>query len=129
LSGWDKVGRISDETHHHSSTKDLFRENEKAEKHTQRKKQNREMQKVGWVIDPRKSKILPKWDLMMVTALLFTALVTPVEVAFLEEGQYITNLWIINRIVDFCFMVDIILTFNRAYQDTSGESQHWVFNK
>ena len=128
-SGWDKVGKMAAETHHHSSTRDLFRESEKAEKHTQRKKQNREMQKVGWVIDPRKSRILPKWDLLMVTALLFTALVTPVEVAFLEEGQYVTNLWIINRVVDLCFMLDIILTFNRAYQDTSGESQHWVFNK
>ena len=128
-SGWDRVGKMAAETHHHSSTRDLFRENEKAEKHTQRKKQNREMQKVGWVIDPRKSRILPKWDLLMVTALLFTALVTPVEVAFLEEGQYVTNLWIINRVVDLCFMLDIILTFNRAYQDTSGESQHWVFNK
>ncbi len=128
-SGWDIVGKMAAETHHHSSTRDLFRESEKAEKHTQRKKQNREMQKVGWVIDPRKSRILPKWDLLMVTALLFTALVTPVEVAFLEEGQYVTNLWIINRVVDLCFMLDIILTFNRAYQDTSGESQHWVFNK
>ena len=54
-SGWDKVGKMAAETHHHSSTRDLFRENEKAEKHTLRKKQNREMQKVGWVIDPRKS--------------------------------------------------------------------------
>ena len=64
-SGWDIVGKMAAETHHHSSTRDLFRESEKAEKHTQRKKQNREMQKVGWVIDPRKSRILPKWDLLM----------------------------------------------------------------
>jgi CRP-like cAMP-binding protein len=127
-SGWDKVGRVADTTAHHTSTRDLFRESEKTEKHKVTRIRNREMQKVGWVIDPRTS-ILPKWDLLMVSALLFTALVTPVEVAFLEEGQYITNLWIINRIVDVCFMFDIILTFNRAYQDTSDESQHWVFNK
>ena len=87
-SGWDKVGRVADTTAHHTSTRDLFRESEKTEKHKVTRIRNREMQKVGWVIDPRKSRILPKWDLLMVSALLFTALVTPVEVAFLEEGQY-----------------------------------------
>ena len=120
---------MSEETRHHSSTSELFQDDEKLVRQKSRKKLNWEMQKIGWVIDPRKSKFLPKWDLLMVTALLFTAVVTPVEVAFLEEGQYITNLWIINRIVDLCFMLDIILTFNRAYQDTAAESQHWVFNK
>ena len=129
LSSWDRVGRMSEETRHHSSTSELFQDDEKLVRQKSRKKLNWEMQKIGWVIDPRKSKFLPKWDLLMVTALLFTAVVTPVEVAFLEEGQYITNLWIINRIVDLCFMLDIILTFNRAYQDTAAESQHWVFNK
>ena len=40
----------------------------------------REMQVVGCVIDPRKSWLLPKWDMMMLAALLFTVIVTPVEV-------------------------------------------------
>ena len=129
LSSWDRVGRMWEETRHHSSTSELFQDDVTSERQKRRKNLNWEMQKIGWVIDPRKSGFLPKWDLLMVTALLFTAVVTPVEVAFLEEGQYITNLWIINRFVDLCFMLDIILTFNRAYQDTAAENLHWVFNK
>ena len=38
------------------------------------------------VIDPRSSKWLPKWDGIAACALIFTALVTPFEVAFLFEN-------------------------------------------
>ena len=37
-----------------------------------------------WLIDPRTSKRMGYWDFTTVMALLFTALVTPFEVAFLE---------------------------------------------
>ena len=128
-SSWDTVGNISEQSRHHSSTRDIFRDSEEIQKKKLRRNRAREMQKIGWVIDPRKNCLLPKWDLTMVSALLFTAIVTPVEVAFLEEGQYITNLWVINRLVDLCFMIDIILTFNRAYQESAEKGGHWVFNK
>ena len=49
--------------------------------------------------------------------------------AFLQEGRYITPLWLINRFVDLCFTIDIVLTFNLAYQAPSGQGGHWVFNK
>ena len=52
----------------------------------------------------------------MVLALAFTV-VTPVEVAFYSEGLYITPMWVVNRIVDFCFIIDIVLTFNLAFQE------------
>ena len=51
------------------------------------------------------------------------------QVAFLDEGMYITPLWIINRFVDVFFSLDIILTFNRAYQESIDNGGHWVFNK
>ena len=38
-----------------------------------------------WVIDPRTSRWLGGWDIMCVVALLFVALVTPFEIAFLES--------------------------------------------
>ena len=40
----------------------------------------------GNVIDPRTAKWMQWWDIVMMLALLFTALVTPLEVAFLEGG-------------------------------------------
>ena len=40
----------------------------------------------GYVIDPRTASWMQWWDIVMMVALLFTALVTPLEVAFLEGG-------------------------------------------
>ena len=54
-------------------------------------------------------------ELETVAALLFTATVTPVEVAFLDEGTRITTLWVINRVVDLAFMIDMFITFNLAF--------------
>jgi hypothetical protein len=77
-----------------------------------------EMQKTGWVIDPRHSAVMPKWDVTVLLSLLFTAIVSPVEVGFLDEGKFITPLWIVNRVVDLIFTIDIIVTFNVGYQET-----------
>jgi hypothetical protein len=46
----------------------------------------RGLQRNAWVIDPRRSTFMPVWDLIMVHAMLFTALVTPVEVIFVDQG-------------------------------------------
>lgn len=88
-----------------------------------------DMQHTGWVIDPRMTRNMARWDLLMVGALVFTALVTPVEVVFLHEGAHINALWIINRIVDFLFLIDMLITFNLAYQETAEHGGHWVINK
>ena len=72
---------------------------------------------------------MPRWDLTMVAALAFTAIVTPVEVAFVDGGQYITSLWAINRFVDLCFVLDIFLTFNLGFQETVDKGGQWIFNK
>ena len=83
------------------------------------------------VIDPRRSTFMRFWDMAMVVALLFTAIITPVEVSFLDEGRYITFLWITNRCVDLCFLCDIFITFHLAYLDDSDPCSHahWVFSK
>ncbi len=46
---------------------------------------------------------LQRWDLLTLLCLLFTALVTPVEVAFLTTN--LNALFIINRVVDAVFVV------------------------
>ena len=88
-----------------------------------------DMQHTGFVIDPRSSKFMPRWDMAMVVALCFTAIVTPVEVAFFETDQYVTPIFVINRVVDTIFTLDIFLTFNVAYQTGAGAGAYWVFNK
>ena len=59
------------------------------------------------LIDPRRNKFVPYWDVVMMLALAFTAIVTPVEVALIDDGSCITPLWMINRLIDLLFIVDI----------------------
>jgi hypothetical protein len=58
------------------------------------------------------------WDHIMVVALLFTAIVTPYDVAFLEPG--LNNMFVCNRAVDCVFLVDIFITFNLMYFGPGG---------
>ena len=84
-----------------------------------------------WVIDPRVSKVLGTWDIVCVFALIFVALVTPFEVAFLESPRDAADLywrfgsvgwlWCTNRIVDLLFTLDLFLQFRLMYQ-TSDDS-------
>jgi potassium voltage-gated channel Eag-related subfamily H protein 7 len=88
---------------------------------------------VSWIIDPRTTRYLPLWDVLMVLALLFTATVTPYELSFLPEpdtnarlGQAdgSPNLFIANRIIDLLFMIDVLLCFRLMYYDR--RTGQWV---
>ena len=50
-----------------------------------------------------------RWDLVMAMALIFTAAVTPYEVALFEGG--VDSLFVINRIIDILFVLDMLLQF------------------
>ena len=56
-----------------------------------------------------------QWDICTFLALLFTAIVTPAEVAFLD-GNF-DALWVVNRGIDLIFMADICLQFFIGYKD------------
>ena len=66
------------------------------------------------VISPR-GWLMRKWDFVMIFLLVFTALVTPVEVAFMTTK--INALFFINRVVDLNFLADIVLNFHVAIPD------------
>ena len=54
-----------------------------------------------WLIDPRRAKWMTYWDIIVMLALLFTAIVTPMEVSFMPPtGACVTPLFLINRFVD-----------------------------
>ena len=57
-----------------------------------------------------------RWDLVTLILLLFTAIVTPVEVAFMETVLW-SVLFLINRSVDCLFIFDIFLNFFVAIVD------------
>ena len=69
-----------------------------------------------WILDPRKSSWLVKWDVTTMLAVIFTALVTPYEVAVLEAPSSwqlaVSNpLFVVNRTIDVIFGLDIVLQF------------------
>jgi len=64
------------------------------------------------MVDPRHSRVMPWWDALTTIALLFIALVTPFEVAFLPAANSPTApLFLLNRLLDLIFIVDLILNF------------------
>ena len=78
------------------------------------------------LIDPTKSKRMGYWDTLTTFALLFTATVTPFEVALLDVS--FDALFIVNRVVDSIFAVDILIQFitmTEANAD-SAQGSTWV---
>jgi len=67
------------------------------------------------------SRFMAFWDAMTTFALAYTALITPVEVAFIggmrrtviyDTGAFIIDSWfIVNRLIDLIFIFDILLQF------------------
>ena len=56
--------------------------------------------------------LYPTWDLVTGIALIFTAIVTPFEVGFLPPPERADEpLFVINRIIDVLFAIDMILQF------------------
>jgi len=74
------------------------------------------IQKKPWfIIDPRTSKFVGYWDGISMTALIFTAIVTFVEVAFVESSGEADTLFWINRSVDMIFLTDVFINFILMY--------------
>ena len=75
------------------------------------------------VIDPRTSKFVPYWDAITTVAILFTAFVTPFEVSFLPAASsWGDALFLVNRVIDVVFIVDIYIAFHLVYQ----HGERWV---
>jgi hypothetical protein len=55
------------------------------------------------------------WDIALVIVLVFSSLMSPYRLAFVEEDD--TKWKVINFVVDLMFTIDIIVVFNTAYYD------------
>ena len=72
------------------------------------------------------------WDIVTTLCLIFTALVTPYEVAFLEMPRTWSDAWndplfVINRFIDLVFITDMTLQFGLMYQDQNRlDGVKWI---
>ena len=84
-------------------------------------------QKRWWVIDPRTNTLVNYWDIASLSALVFTAFVTPYEVGFLNT-KIGTPLFWINRLVDVIFLSDMALQFCLGFSVSAGGGKYWEFD-
>ena len=83
----------------------------------------------SWLIDPRNpSSKIGYWDATTGLALIFTAIVTPPEVAFMPASESaLEPLFVINRMIDGIFFADIFVQFLLIYCEAEGaEGARWV---
>ena len=81
------------------------------------------------IIDPRTSGFIQNWDLAMMLLLLFTALVTPYEVVFLEASTTVTPLFVVNRLVDISFCCDMWIQFHLGFQAGPRKGSKWIMDR
>ena len=55
------------------------------------------------------------WDMFITLLLIFTSLVTPFRISFVEKDNL--NWKITNAVVDSLFLVDILIIFNTSFYD------------
>lgn len=77
-------------------------------------------------LNPR-SRSMKIWDFVLVSALTFTTFVTPFEVAF-SEGVAVPR-FVLNRIVDVVFVVDVCLAFFMPYRASADLGGGWVYDQ
>lgn len=76
----------------------------------------------GGIIEPD-GDFSRQWDVITAVLLVFVAVVTPFELGFLTTRIDTTPsliLFVINRVVDFLFIVDIVIQANTAFIDNRG---------
>jgi hypothetical protein len=76
--------------------------------------------------------LIAYWDLVTTLALIFTALVTPFEVAFLQapapSERWSDTLFLCNRTVDVIFILDMLMQFRIAFPTDGDDGTRWITN-
>ena len=70
----------------------------------------------AWMIDPREVKRLWMWDATTASSLIFVAMITPIEVGFLEPStSWWDPLFLINQLINVIFVLDLVLQFRTSW--------------
>ena len=59
-------------------------------------------------------------DKITFVSLIFTAIVTPYEIAVMQQKEY-DALWFINQLVNIVFFCDLIMAFFMVYRESKSE--------
>ena len=73
------------------------------------------------------SKFRRFWDLTSLVLLMYVAIFTPVQIAFFGDAMSIPRwrewlmIFLLDRVVDIVFTIDIFINFRTAWKDAAGE--------
>lgn len=89
-----------------------------------------------YLLDPR-SRMMRRWDVLIAVALVYTATVTPYEVAFLDTKSSARMtadaatfpVYLLNLLVDITFFVDLLFNFNLMYADDGASVGLYVTDR
>ena len=81
------------------------------------------VQKPWFVINPDRSRLANVWKFVMSFALVFVALVTPIQVSLLEARW--DGVFVVGLVVDFIFFIDLLMQFITAYATTTPYGVVW----
>ena len=68
-----------------------------------------------YIIDPRTSRFTTRWNALLFSCLLFTAIVTPYDVGCGTTEHKFSEIFVLNRIVGAVFLLDTLLQFWLMY--------------
>jgi hypothetical protein len=75
------------------------------------------LDEVNNVLNPR-SEAIRKWAIFILILIMLTGIITPFDIAFFEPE--FGGIFIFNRIVDFIFILDIIINFHLSFTDSKS---------
>ena len=89
-----------------------------------------------YLLDPR-SRMMRRWDVLIAVALVYTATITPYEVAFLDTRSSARMtadaatfpIYLFNLLVDVTFFVDLLFNFNLMYADDGASVGLYVTDR
>eukprot|EP00746_Dinoflagellata_sp_MGD_P079642 gnl/MRDRNA2_/MRDRNA2_31871_c0_seq1.p1 gnl/MRDRNA2_/MRDRNA2_31871_c0~~gnl/MRDRNA2_/MRDRNA2_31871_c0_seq1.p1 ORF type:complete len:844 (+),score=121.51 gnl/MRDRNA2_/MRDRNA2_31871_c0_seq1:124-2655(+) len=76
-----------------------------------------------FLINPNSLR-MQKWGIVVLIALIYTALVTPFEVAYLTSE--LNALFVVNRFVDVVFLIDMCMQFFLKVEVNSRQGSTWI---
>eukprot|EP00440_Ansanella_granifera_P051278 gb/GFBE01055585.1/.p1 GENE.gb/GFBE01055585.1/~~gb/GFBE01055585.1/.p1 ORF type:complete len:815 (+),score=146.05 gb/GFBE01055585.1/:1-2445(+) len=81
----------------------------------------------AFLLDPN-SECMKYWDILIMFCLVFTSLVTPYEIAFVEldAGAAGTILQVLNRLLDVVFITDMVMQFFLMVKRQTRQGTVWV---
>ena len=87
----------------------------------------KEMLEIAYRAEKERTQVLEldgsftrNWQMIVMLLLLYTAIITPYELAYLDPRPDWILFWV-NRLVDVLFIIDIFINFNTCTQLSSGE--------